>query len=134
MECTVYRYALPMDLRPIAYLECDGDRLFVEMIQEIGPRQLGWARPLALWVGATSEEGVVYPATGEPDILWPLADFCPALDGEVLPLLSVLVSEAESDGSPAVMAPAKASVRRFLERLWQRRQPPSPASEVGYCG
>jgi len=120
-----------MEPRPIARLECGADRLFVEVIQEIAPRQLCWARPLAVWLEAADGEGTVHPATDEPDILWPLPDFYPALDSEVLALLPIFVAAA--DGGAAERRPQSEGslVRRFLDRLWQHHQHLRSAADAG---
>lgn len=117
----------------IACLECDLQRLFVEIIQVIEPRQLYWARPLALvsfstsspWIQATSDPVPhVQPLSGEPDIVWPMGDFRVALDSEVVPLLPYFTY---SSGGPPPGAAATSVMQQFMERLWlEQAQPNQP--------
>ncbi|ASC69358.1 hypothetical protein XM38_002850 [Halomicronema hongdechloris C2206] len=122
-----------MAFRPnqILYLEHNGRRLYVEVIQIIESRQICWARPLLLVDVSDSQEMPddispehgLHCLQGGPDILWPLAQFQPALDTALLPLLGYL--------TPSGAFPTSASfserrlhqpLRQFMDALWMDQQ------------
>lgn len=69
----------------IVCLEDEHTQLYAEIIQVIPQRQTCWVRPTVL-----AQDGVVYPVTDCPDLVWPIARFRPAFDTEVIPLLAQL--------------------------------------------
>ncbi len=127
----------------IVFLECSQTRLYAEVIQILMPRQIGWIRPLALvseagtrplgtdWIaGGTAAH---QPAT--PDMLWPLGQLQPALDTDIMPLLTTLsakisaVDPSEADPSEAnntdklTASPAQMTVNKFVQQLWAENPP-----------
>ena len=121
----------------IIYLEHEDTRLYVEVIQLVKPRQLCWVRPLALTqksgltgksIGSDfpylesdnsgSDKLSLYDLDESPDILWPVALFHPALDTEVLPLLSLLSSQKQK-GDPKLN---RQHLNRFIYQLWAANQ------------
>jgi len=122
-----------MAFRPhqILYLEHSDQRLYVEAIQIIESRQMCWARPLLLVdVLATQDTPDdrslghgLHCLQGGADILWPLAQFHPALDTTLLPLLSYLTG---SNSVPPATALAERrlhqSLRQFMDALWLQHQ------------
>ncbi|TVQ08498.1 MAG: hypothetical protein EA368_11755 [Leptolyngbya sp. DLM2.Bin27] len=120
----------------IVFLECRQTRLYAEVIQVLAARQIGWIRPLALVSGADIYPlGMAFEAgaaalnqTTPPDLLWPLGDLVPALDTDVMPLLTGLatkflateVAEAAPSGQPQL------TVNEFVHQLWADRQGQAP--------
>ncbi|MCG8365569.1 MAG: hypothetical protein MJA27_19840 [Pseudanabaenales cyanobacterium] len=122
------------DIKPhqIIYLEHQNTRLYVEVIQMVKARQLCWARPLALAQKSSPAEKSIapeffylesdklslYALDESPDILWPIELFHPALDTEVLPLLSRLGAQKQK-GDPKVN---RQYLSRFIYQLWAANQ------------
>ena len=122
----------PNDFQPhqILYLQHDRDRVYVELIQQVVSRQMYWSRPLALVTGVAchpavghyqpvweAEESAIYDLRQAPDLLWPALLFQPALDTEVMPLLSTLyTSDAESH--PEIAQIAHQQLRHFMHQVW----------------
>jgi hypothetical protein len=122
----------PNNFQPhqILYLQHDRDRLYVELIQQIVSRRMYWSRPLALvtdvdWYSAVdhyqpaweANESAIHDLRQAPDLLWPALLFQPALDTEVIPLLSTLyASEAESPLETAQIAHQR--LRHFMNQIW----------------
>lgn len=81
--------------RPIVCLECANLQLYGELIQQIPSRDRAWVRPRWLRQGEN-----IYPLDDAiADLVWPSADFRPALDVEVLPLLTTpLTAETAAQG------------------------------------
>ncbi|PZV20116.1 MAG: hypothetical protein DCF21_05825 [Leptolyngbya sp.] len=127
----------------IVFLECSQARLYAEVIQVLTPRQIGWIRPLALvseagtkplgtdWIaGGTAAH---QPAT--PDMLWPLGQLQPAMDTDIMPLLTTLSAKtsaaapSEADPSAAnnldqlTASPAQMTVSKFVQQLWAENPP-----------
>ncbi len=104
-----------------------GDRnLYAEVIQFVVSRQLCWVRPL-LMVSFIQESLLVTDLRDASDLLWPANLFRPALDTEVISLLSqVLAKEPKSEPDSA----AKQQLNQFIHQLWQAYQD----SAEGYPG
>ncbi|MCF2148772.1 hypothetical protein IQ276_020540 [Desmonostoc muscorum LEGE 12446] len=96
-----------------------GDRnLYAEVIQFVVSRQLCWVRPL-LMVTFIEESPLITDLRDASDLLWPADLFQPALDTEVITLLSQLLAKqpkAELDSA------AKQQLNRFIHQLWQAYQ------------
>ncbi len=96
-----------------------GDRnLYAEVIQVVLSRQLYWVRPLLL-VNFVQESSVVTDLREASDLLWPINLFRPALDTEVITLLSqVLAKEPKTEPDST----AKQQLNEFVHQLWQAYQ------------
>ncbi len=96
-----------------------GDRnLYAEVIQFVVSRQLCWVRPL-LMVTFIQESPLITDLRDASDLLWPANLFRPALDTEVISLLSqVLAKEPKSEPDSA----AKQQLNHFIHQLWQAYQ------------
>ena len=116
MDCT-----LNFQPQQILCLEHAGTCLYAEVIQVVVSRRLCWVRPLLL--GAFPAD---FQASEEPlpltdlrfcaDLLWPIKLFRPALDTEVMPLLTqLLASEPQLERSPA----AQQRLNQFIYQVWQ---------------
>ncbi len=123
------------DIQPhqIIYLEHEHTRLYVEAIQMVKARKLCWARPLVLLSQTSdspetpitpdfsylgSDNLSLYALNESPDILWPIELFHPALDTEVLPLLSLL-GAAKQQGDNQLN---RQRLRQFIQKLWAANQ------------
>ena len=123
------------DIQPhqIIYLEHENTRLYVEVIQMVKARKLCWARPLALLAQTSAFTGTpitpdfsylgsdnlsLYDLDESPDILWPIELFHPALDTEVLPLLSRLGSQKQKGDTQL----NRQHLSRFIQKLWAANQ------------
>ncbi len=112
----------------VVYLTCDQTRLYVEIIQVLEDRQLGWVRPLMLvtparppLVHSTGVLGTGAPADRPevPDMLWPLGQFYPALDTDVVSCLTPPSAQAATVTAAALTS---ASLNCFIQRLWGQAQ------------
>ncbi|MBF2003965.1 hypothetical protein ACF3DV_08775 [Chlorogloeopsis fritschii PCC 9212] len=104
------------DFQPgqIVYLEHGDRRLYAEVIQVVLSRQLCWVRPLLL-VACSSEPHITNDLREASDLLWPLNLFHPALDTEVISILSeVLAKEAK----PGIDTIAKQQLNQFIYQVW----------------
>ena len=122
----------------IVYLACDRSRLYTEVIEILVDRQLAWVRPLVLVtpeetlpLAASTMLGLPDPQGWQdlpttPDLLWPLAQFCPALDTDFVELLSRLPTHLAKRPNSA----HSAAVSQFTRRLWAAAvSPPSPCGD-----
>jgi hypothetical protein len=93
-----------------------GDRnLYAEVIQVVVSRQLCWVRPLLL-VTFTQEPPLITDLRDASDLFWPVNLFRPALDTEVITLLSqVLIKDAKAE--PDFFA--QQQLHQFVHQLWQ---------------
>lgn len=99
----------------IVSLEHDDRRLYAEVIQIVVSRQLCWVRPLLL-VANTCEPLLVTDLRDGSDLLWPVNLFRPALDTEVITLLSqVLAKEPKFEPDST----AKQQLNQFIYQFWQ---------------
>ncbi len=96
-----------------------GDRnLYAEVIQVVVSRQLCWVRPLLL-VNFIQESSIITDLRDASDLLWPINLFRPALDTEVITLLSqVLAKEPKTEPDST----AKQQLNQFIHLLWQAYQ------------
>ncbi|ACB52693.1 conserved hypothetical protein [Crocosphaera subtropica ATCC 51142] len=109
----------------IVYLAHQSHRLYCEVIQVVESRQLCWVRPLCLV--DMSQEREIYPQLFAPtllmdvrstsDLLYPIILFQPALDTEVIPLLSQLHSPDDSINNNPI---AKEKLHQFITKVWQK--------------
>ncbi|QQE63888.1 hypothetical protein GFS31_05590 [Leptolyngbya sp. BL0902] len=125
----------PFQPHQIVYLTCDQSRLYTEVIEVLTDRQLAWVRPLVLStpketlpLAAASalgwEQGAGHDAPAVPDLIWPLAQFTPALDTDFLALLTTISPPTAG----AVRRDQGAVVSQFIRRLWGTRAvSPPPA-------
>ncbi|MBD2260133.1 hypothetical protein [Pseudanabaena sp. FACHB-2040] len=112
----------------IVYLEKGISRLYAEVIQVVPDRELCWARPLVLIEAPAPEEVFAWehleqisleatcPLIDGPDILWPLEQFRPALDMEVLPLLALIQQDKLKDCD---RTQTHERLHRFIRQFWQ---------------
>ncbi len=108
----------------IVYLAHNSHRLYCEVVQVVETRQLCWVRPLCL--ADVGEEREIYPQLFTPkllmdvrstsDLLYPIILFQPALDTEVIPLLTQLASP---DGLLNHNPIAKEKLHQFITKIWQ---------------
>lgn len=106
-----------LDFQPgqIVSLEHDNSNLYAEVIQVVVSRQLCWVRPLLL-ATYTQEPPLITDLRDASDLLWPTKLFRPALDTEVITLLSqILVKEPK----PEPDAAAKQQLHQFIHQIWQ---------------
>jgi hypothetical protein len=105
----------------IVYLEKGTSRLYAEAIQIVPERALCWARPLVLVEAAAWHQPeaispeTAHPLVDGPDILWPLAEFRPALDTEVLPLLTLV----QQDKKGCDRSQTHQRLHQFMRQFWQ---------------
>jgi len=85
--------------------------LYSEVIQVITSRRLCWVRPLLLF----SQPTQIVDLRGTSDLLWPLPLFQPALDTEIIPLLSQLPEPNFVVENPE----APPQLRKFIHQVWQ---------------
>lgn len=107
--------------RQIVFLEHVGTRLYAEVIQVVVSRRLCWVRPLLLVVfpndSQLSDEPL--PLTdmrSSPDLLWPVVLFRPALDTEVIPLLTALLP---LETCSELTCAAQQQLNQFIHQVWQ---------------
>jgi hypothetical protein len=108
---------ISLDFKPgqIVFLEHGDQRLYGEVIQVVVSRQLCWVRPLML-VAFNQEAPLVTQLTQVSDLLWYINLFQPALDTEVVTLLSkVLAKEPKQDSDSFV----NQQFHQFLQQVWQ---------------
>lgn len=111
---------MSLDFQPgqIVALEHDNRNLYAEVIQVVVSRQLCWVRPLLL-VTFIEKSSVIIDLRDASDLLWHLDLFRPALDTEVITLLSqVLAKEPKTE--PDFVA--KQQLHEFIHQLWQAYQ------------
>lgn len=117
------------ELYPIVCLEYQQHFLYGEMIQVISSRQMAWVRPLLLSLlplgGATllpalDQQTLIYDLRHGSDLLWPLGWFRPALDTEVLPLLSQLQTwGADPQLESTRLLANHHQLQQFMRQVWQ---------------
>ena len=102
----------------IVSLDYSDSNLLTEVIQVVVSRQLCWVRPLLL-VSFSEESPLVTDMRDASDLLWPGQLFRPALDTEVISLLSqVLAKEPKTEPDSA----AKLQFNQFIHKIWQAYQ------------
>ncbi len=117
----------PFNPQQIVCMEHQQSYLYGEVVQIIESKELCWMRPLLL---------AIFPATAQPidsfseaqelldlrltsDVAYPLTLFRPALDTEVIPLISQLSS---LDEPKEVNLTSKQKLHQFLTKIWQDNQ------------
>lgn len=108
----------------IVCLEHQDSYLYSEVIQVISDRQLCWVRPLVLTVtlDLTGDPNSVLTADKQidmrftSDLIWPLNLFRPALDTEVIPLLSKLDTP---DYRSENIENARQQLNHYIHQFWQ---------------
>ncbi|WP_414542022.1 hypothetical protein [Nostoc sp. CCY0012] len=108
---------MSLDFQPgqIVSLEHGDRNLYGEVIQLVTSRQLCWVRPLLL-VGFAQEPPIITDLRDASDLLWPINLFRPALDTEVVSLLSqILAKEPKNELDSA----AKQQFNQFIQQMWQ---------------
>jgi hypothetical protein len=111
---------MSLDFQPgqIVSLEYGDKNLYAEVIQVVVSRQLCWVRPLLLTTD-TPDLPLVTDLRDAADLLWPVKLFRPALDTEVITILSqVLAKEPKAELDLA----AKQQLNQFIHQLWQAYQ------------
>lgn len=111
---------MSLDFQPgqIVSLDHNDRNLFAEVIQVVISRQLCWVRPLLL-VSFSEELPLVTDMREASDLLWPLNLFRPALDTEVMTLLSeIWAKEPKTELDTA----AKLQFHQFIHQIWQAYQ------------
>ena len=99
----------------IVSLEHGDKNLYAEVIEVVVSRQLCWVRPLLL-AKHTQESPLITDLRDASDLLWPIQFFRPALDTEVITILSqVLAKEPKAELDSA----AKQQLNQFIHQLWQ---------------
>lgn len=111
----------------IVCLEHGNRNLYAEVIQVVISRQLCWVRPLLL-VTHTEELPLTTDLRDASDLLWPVQLFRPALDTEVITLLSQVLAK-EPKGEPDLAA--KQQFNQFIQQLWQAYQEGVGSGESG---
>lgn len=102
-------------LGQIISLDCGTKNLYCEVIQVITSRDLCWVRPLLL-ADFTQEETIITDLRDASDLLWPTDLFRPALDTEVIDLLSQLVPK---EPKVIVAQVAQQKLHEFINQSWQ---------------
>ena len=113
-------FTLNFQPRQIVCLEHGSTYLYAEVIQVVVSRQVCWVRPLVMGVfpdGFQPYDQVspLYDLRSVADLLWPGKFFRPALDTEVIPLLTLLVLEPQLEHDPA----AQQQLSQFIHQVWQ---------------
>jgi hypothetical protein len=99
----------------IVSLEHGDSRLYAEVIQVVVSRQLCWVRPLLLVVNS-SEPPLINDLREASDLLWPVNLFQPALDTEVISILSQVLAK---EPTPGVDSTSKQLLNQFINQVWQ---------------
>jgi hypothetical protein len=101
-------------------------RLYAEVIQIVETRQIGWLRPLVLEIlsletaNGLAKTSNFYDLRQTADLLWPLSLFRPALDMEILPVLSALQSGKPLGSESSELAIAsRHQLQQFIQHIWQ---------------
>ncbi|WP_208821845.1 hypothetical protein [Tolypothrix sp. PCC 7910] len=93
-----------------------GDKnLYAEVIQVVVSRQLCWVRPLVL-VDFFTEPPQITDLRDASDLLWPVNLFQPALDTEVITVLSQVLAKEPKIEPDAL---AKQQLHQFIHLVWQ---------------
>jgi hypothetical protein len=104
----------------IIYLQHEATRLYAEAIQVVKPRQLCWARPLALL--KPEPESILHDLRQGSDLLLPLSLFFIALDIEAIPVIMQLntpKAELEQREENSAHRLAHLLLQDFIRQIWQ---------------
>ncbi|MDB9313834.1 hypothetical protein PN462_12045 [Spirulina sp. CS-785/01] len=107
--------AVPFQPQQIVCLEYKQTYLYAEVVQDIRERQMCWVRPLCL----KTPDHLTDLREGA-DIVWYSDAFRPALDTEVLPLLTELPTKAEPVQTPGTV------LNQFMRQVWQQQHVKTP--------
>lgn len=103
----------------IVCLEYENSRLYAEVIQVVTSRQVCWVRPLMLAVLPDKDANplpVLYNLRQGADLVWPVSLFRPALDTEVIPLLT----QMDAPNGPITDATeGHRQLTCFVRQVWQ---------------
>ena len=111
------KFAQNFQPRQIVCLEHEDTCLYAEVIQVVVSRQICWVRPLLLGVFPTGQyEGQIHDLRSSSDLLWPITFFRPALDTEVMPLLTQLLA---LEPQPEHDASGSGQLSQFIHQVWQ---------------
>jgi hypothetical protein len=99
----------------IVSLEHGTKRLYAEVIQVVVDRKLCWVRPLLL-VSFIEEPPLITDLRDASDLLWSINLFQPALDTEVITLLSQIFAK---EPKHELDCDAKQQLNQFLHQIWQ---------------
>lgn len=111
-------------LNQIVCLEHEETRLYAEVIQIVESRQMCWVRPLILVVSSSdryiqSEQSMLYDLRQGVDLVWPAILFRSALDTEVIPLFTnLMTSKMQTESSQL----AHQKFQSFVRQVWQAYQ------------
>ncbi|KAF3889000.1 MULTISPECIES: hypothetical protein [Nostocales] len=114
-----------MDDRPnfqpgqIVSLEHGNKKLYAEVIQVVTSRQLCWVRPLLLVTFTQEDSPAIADLRDASDLLWSVGLFQPALDVEVIGLLSQVLAKEPKPGHETV---AKHQLNQFLHQIWRSQR------------
>lgn len=108
----------------IVCLEHQETQLYAEVIQIVESRQMCWVRPLILVVSssgdyAQSEQSILYDLRQGVDLVWPAILFRSALDTEVIPLFTHLMTSKTQTESNQL---AHQQFQNFVRQVWQAYQ------------
>lgn len=114
--------------RQIIYLQHGTVRLYAETIQIIQPRQLCWARPLALThlqdeLGVNFHQPLIlHDLRQGSDLILPLSLFHIALDIDAMPIMTQLNApedrfSTESSANNSQVSPSL--LQNFVHQVWQ---------------
>ena len=113
-----------MDISPnfqtgqIVSLDYGNTNLYAEVIQVVTERDLCWVRPILL-ANLTQEVPIIMDMRYASDLLWPINLFRPALDIEVISLLSQLLPKELKADLDTV---AQLQLHQFIYQFWQALQ------------
>ena len=102
----------------ILSLDNGNENLYCEVIQVLTDRELCWVRPLLL-SNYTHEQPTVVDLRDASDLLWPISLFRPAMDTEVISLLSQLLPKEPKIDIDSV---AQQQLHQFIHQVWQDHQ------------
>lgn len=106
--------SLDFQLGQIVFLEHDDRRLYAEVIQVVVSRQLCWVRPLLLVTNSKKPHDVT-DLRDASDLILSLDLFRPALDTEVIALLSFVMAQSKPNPDTA----AGYQLNQFIHEVWQ---------------
>jgi len=106
--------SIGLQARQIVFLEHRDTRLYAEVIQVVPSRQLCWVRPLVL-ITLVYEDSQLTDLRSCSDLVWPISLFRPALDVEVIPLLTQMLASESSEQELV----AKQQIHHFINQVWQ---------------
>ncbi len=100
-------------VQQVVFLEYQNIRLYTEIIQVVESRQICWVRPLML-ADFTTEPPKITDMGETSDLFWSMSLFQPALDTEVITLLSQVWAKKDKSETSSN---AKEQLHDFLRLL-----------------